>query len=241
MVQVNPITSSGSLYLDELTITTATYPVINQDEIPKDTAPVYEANKNVKPSKDDDYKKFILFGKKNTANTLLENLLLMNLSEKTKIEDDLNDNQIEIKLLKDYNTYRAYDSNDYRFIELNTSKNSIRTSAQGQWQWFLKQLNSYNGDNLFIFMENSPNKFSDSLEGDLFKTVLSEHKDKIKNIWVFFSDIEDSVDMENGIKYIGSAGLNINNLTPDNANTVKYIEVTIINGEPTYQIKNVIN
>jgi hypothetical protein len=182
-----------------------------------------------------------LFGKKNTANTLLENLLLMNLSEKTKIEDDLNDNQIEIKLLKDYNTYRAYDSNDYRFIELNTSKNSIRTSAQGQWQWFLKQLNSYNGDNLFIFMENSPNKFSDSLEGDLFKTVLSEHKDKIKNIWVFFSDIEDSVDMENGIKYIGSAGLNINNLTPDNANTVKYIEVTIINGEPTYQIKNVIN
>lgn len=51
----------------------------------------------------------------------------------------------------------------------------------------LKQLDSFNGDNLFIFMENAPNKFSDSLEGNLFKTVLSEHKDKIKNIWVFLT------------------------------------------------------
>ena len=245
VVQVNPITSLGSLYLDELTITTATYPVINEDEIPKDTAPVYAANKNVKPSEDEDYKKFILFGKKDTANTLLENLLLMSLYEKAKIQydssDDSNKNEIEIKFLKNYNTHKSYDFNGCRFIELNTSKNSIRTSAQGQWQWFLKQLDSYNGDNLFIFMENSPNKFSDSLEGNLFKTILSEHKDKIKNIWVFSGDVEDNVVMENGVKYISSAGLNINNLMPDNANTVKYIEVTIVNGEPTYQIKNVIN
>ena len=90
-------------------------------------------------------------------------------------------------------------------------------------------------------MENAPNKFSDSLEGNLFKTVLSEHKDKIKNIWVFFNGTEDNVFMEDGVKYISSAGLNINNLTPDNADTVKYIEVTVVNGEPTYQIKNVIN
>jgi exopolysaccharide biosynthesis protein len=245
VVQVNPITSLGSLYLDELTITTATYPVINEDEIPKDTAPVYATNKNVKPSEDEDYKKFILFGKKDTANTLLENLLLMSLYEKAKIQydssDDSNKNEIEIKFLKNYNTHKSYDFNGCRFIELNTSKNSIRTSAQGQWQWFLKQLDSYNGDNLFIFMENSPNKFSDSLEGNLFKTILSEHKDKIKNIWVFSGDVEDNVVMENGVKYISSAGLNINNLMPDNANTVKYIEVTIVNGEPTYQIKNVIN
>lgn len=245
VVQVNPITSLGSLYLDELTITTATYPVINEDEIPKDTAPVYAANKNVKPSEDEDYKKFILFGKKDTANTLLENLLLMSLYEKAKIQydssDNSNKNEIEIKFLKNYNTHKSYDFNGCRFIELNTSKNSIRTSAQGQWQWFLKQLDSYNGDNLFIFMENSPNKFSDSLEGNLFKTILSEHKDKIKNIWVFSGDVEDNVVMENGVKYISSAGLNINNLMPDNANTVKYIEVTIVNGEPTYQIKNVIN
>lgn len=245
VVQVNPITSLGSLYLDELTITTATYPVINEDEIPKDTAPVYAANKNVKPSEDEDYKKFILFGKKDTANTLLENLLLMSLYEKAKIQydssGDSNKNEIEIKFLKNYNTHKSYDFNGCRFIELNTSKNSIRTSAQGQWQWFLKQLDSYNGDNLFIFMENSPNKFSDSLEGNLFKTILSEHKDKIKNIWVFSGDVEDNVVMENGVKYISSAGLNINNLMPDNANTVKYIEVTIVNGEPTYQIKNVIN
>jgi exopolysaccharide biosynthesis protein len=248
VVQVNPITSSGSLYLDELTITTATYPVIDKNQIPEDTLPVYEANKNVKPSKDDDYKKFILFGNKDTANTLLENLLFMNLYEKATqssisedLNEDANENEIEIKFLKDYNTYRAYDSNGCRFIELNTSKNSIRTSAQGQWQWFLKQLDSFNGDNLFIFMENAPNKFSDSLEGNLFKTVLSEHKDKIKNIWVFFNGTEDNVFMEDGVKYISSAGLNINNLTPDNADTVKYIEVTVVNGEPTYQIKNVIN
>lgn len=169
----------------------------------------------------------------------------MSLYEKAKIQydssDDSNKNEIEIKFLKNYNTHKSYDFNGCRFIELNTSKNSIRTSAQGQWQWFLKQLDSFNGDNLFIFMENAPNKFSDSLEGNLFKTVLSEHKDKIKNIWVFFNGTEDNVFMEDGVKYISSAGLNINNLTPDNADTVKYIEVTVVNGEPTYQIKNVIN
>lgn len=67
----------------------------------------------------------------------------MNLYEKATqssisedLNEDANENEIEIKFLKDYNTYRAYDSNGCRFIELNTSKNSIRTSAQGQWQWF---------------------------------------------------------------------------------------------------------
>ena len=94
VVQVNPITSSGSLYLDELTITTATYPVIDKNQIPEDTLPVYEANKNVKPSKDDDYKKFILFGNKDTANTLLENLYFDNRSFNPDLLPSLQDTNV---------------------------------------------------------------------------------------------------------------------------------------------------
>ena len=237
VVQVNPVTSSGSLYLNDLTMTTATYPAINKDDIPKDTTPLYKANKNVEISKGDGYQKLLLFGKRGTANNLLENLLLTNLSEKAKFEE----HSIEVKYLNNFNNYKSYDSTGCRFIELNTSKNSIRTSASGQWQWLLKQLDSFNGDNVFIFMENSPDKFTDNLEKELFKTVLSEYKDSIKNIWVFYNHTEDNVFMEDGIKYIGSAGLGINNLNPHNANTVKYIEVTLYDGEPTYQIKRVID
>ena len=74
VVQVNPITSLGSLYLDELTITTATYPVINEDEIPKDTAPVYAANKNVKPSEDEDYKNLYCLAKRHCQHSFRKSL-----------------------------------------------------------------------------------------------------------------------------------------------------------------------
>lgn len=241
VVQVNPVTSSGKLYLNELTMTTATYPVVDENKIPKDTTPMYQANKKAEIPKNESYQKFVLFGKKDTARTLLDNLLLMSLSEKIKTEGGLDSNQTEVKFLHNYDSYKAYDSDGCRFIELNTSKNSIRTSASNQWQWFLKQLDSFNGDNIFIFMENSPNKFDDNLERELFKTVLAGHKDKFKNIWIFFNDNKDNVVMDNGIKYIGSAGLNIGNLTPHNANTVKYIEVTVIGSEATYQIEKVID
>ncbi|MDQ2085135.1 phosphodiester glycosidase family protein [Herbivorax sp. ANBcel31] len=240
VVQVNPVTSTGSLYLDDLTLTTATYPVIDEDEIPKDTTPVHEADRSVKLSEEDDFKKFIVFGEKNKADNLLENLLLMNLQEKTEIENNLENNSIETKFLTDYSTYRSYDSNGCRFIELNTSNNSIRTSASGQWQWLLRQLDSFTGENLFIFMENSLDNFNDHLEAELLKDILAEHKNNGKNIWVFFNDSKDSVNMENGIKYIGSAGLNADNLTPDNAHTVKYVEVTIKGNEVTYQVRSLI-
>ncbi|TYQ14980.1 UNVERIFIED_CONTAM: uncharacterized protein DUF2233 [Acetivibrio alkalicellulosi] len=236
LVQVNPVTVSGSLYLDDLSITTASYPIIDANKIPKDTVPAYEANRQVELTEDDLAKRFLVFGSRNKANNLLERLLLNNLSHRTTSDT----HSIDTKFISKYNSYKSYDENGCRFIQLDTSKNSIRTSSTGQWQWFLKQLNSFSGNNVFIFMENSIDSFSDKLELELFKTVLSEHVDNGKNIWVFSNGKDNSVVMENGIKYIASAGLNVSKLTPDNADTVVYFEITIKDNDVTYQVKPLI-
>jgi len=88
-----------------------------------------------------------------------------------------------IQDISNINTNTHVDIGGTRLITLNTTDKSIRTSASGQWQWFFDKLNSHTGDNIFIFMKNSPDTFVDPLEAKLFKDILIEHKEKPERIF----------------------------------------------------------
>ncbi len=233
LVQVNPVPSSGSIYIDDISISKATFPQINESTIPKDV--VLSDKDNREAVLNNDSIKISVFSGKNSPENMLEKLLNTKFYNKAKA-----DNYVKsIQDISDLKTNTHLDIGSSRLIVLNTTDKSIRTSSSGQWQWFLDKLNSHTGDNIFIFMKNPPDTFTDSLEAKLFKDILIEHKEKTgKNIWVFYSESHETCYADNGIKYFGTAGLNVNGLNPDNAQNVKYIEITVNGKEVSYQYKS---
>jgi hypothetical protein len=105
----------------------------------------------------------------------------------------------------------------------------------------MDQLESFKGDNVFIFLSGSPDSFTDKLEAKLFKDTLTQYRQKTsRNVWVFYKGSENTSYMERGIKYISSAGLDIEGLTPDAVDNAKYILVTVDGDKVTFEIKPII-
>jgi hypothetical protein len=155
--------------------------------------------------------------------------------EGVNVDDTIKDPQI----ISNIKSYDCFDAGKSRFIILDTSDKSLRTSSTGQWQWFSEKLESFSGDNLFIFMKNPPSTFSDSLEANLFKKLLVEKKEKTgKNIWVFYNGSTNTYTAENGVRYFSLAQVNTTGLTPENALDAKYIEVTTTGADVSYQYKS---
>ncbi|MFZ5989094.1 MAG: phosphodiester glycosidase family protein [Bacillota bacterium] len=237
IAQVNPVADFGSIYFDDLDVKTATYPTIEAGKIPQDTIPSDEANKQVDFKDESNSHKFTVFSGKTQPENLLEKLLVSELSEKTAADTNL----VNTQIITGEAVYKSYDIENSRIIQLNTTKAGIRESAAGQWQWFLDKLTSFEGDNIFIFMKDSPGSFSDKMEADLFKKVIVDWRKKTgKNIWVFYKGSVDKSYMADGIKYISTAGLNAKALNPVNALEVKYIEITVMGNSVTYQVKSVV-
>ncbi|GAE89699.1 phosphodiester glycosidase family protein [Acetivibrio straminisolvens] len=232
VVQVNPVPSSGSIYIDEISLNKATFPEINQNTIPKDV--VLSDKDNREAVLNENSIKLSVFRKSNPEN-MLQKLLNTRFYNKVTADNHMKN----IQDISDIKANSHQDIGNNRLILLNTTEKSIRASSAGQWQWFLDKLNSHTGDNIFIFMKNSPDTFSDPLEAKLLKDILVEHKEKTgKNIWVFYNESYETCYSDNGIKYFGTAGLNIGGLTPDNAQNVKYIEITVNGKEVSYQYKS---
>ncbi|WP_265445829.1 phosphodiester glycosidase family protein [Acetivibrio straminisolvens] len=233
VVQVNPVPSSGSIYIDEISLNKATFPEINQNTIPKDV--VLSDKDNREAVLNENSIKLSVFSGKSNPENMLQKLLNTRFYNKVTADNHMKN----IQDISDIKANSHQDIGNNRLILLNTTEKSIRASSAGQWQWFLDKLNSHTGDNIFIFMKNSPDTFSDPLEAKLLKDILVEHKEKTgKNIWVFYNESYETCYSDNGIKYFGTAGLNIGGLTPDNAQNVKYIEITVNGKEVSYQYKS---
>ena len=250
LAQVNRVPEAGSVFFDELSFKISTFPVVELDKLSKDTIPVDPDNKKVDFSKGKNSFKYSVFSGKSTSENLLENLLLIRLSDKVNTRTDgcafldggnIKPNLFGTKSISVDKGYKLMDIENSRFIQLDTTNKGLRTSSTGQWQWFLENLKSDNSDNIFILMKNSPESFSDKLEGALFKRVINEYKEESgKNIWVIHKGSSDKSYMENGIKYLSTSGLDITGLNPDNAESVKYIEITVNGSAATYEFKPII-
>jgi len=251
IAKVNPLADSGSIYFDDLTVSSPVSSVVDSISIPQDTIPIDEAYKSIQYQPSGDSFRFAVFGQSRELKNPLEKILTLKLAEKT-------DKYLEAAALVGTSTsetaglikkpvistgsgYKSMDIKTSRFIQLDMSKQGLRQTDKSQWKWFLQQLDSFKGENLFIFLSGSPDNFSDSLESDLFKNILTKYRQETnRNIWVFFKGNKNESYMYRGVKYISSAGLDAEGISPDNTDAAKYILVTVKGGIITYEIKPII-
>jgi hypothetical protein len=149
--------------------------------------------------------------------------------------------QIKKSLISTNTEFKSFDVKNSRFIQLDMSKKSLQTVNSNQWIWFTNQLNSHIGNNVFVFMANSIDTFTDARESKLFYDILSEYKRRTgKNMWVFYNGNVNQSIMDQGIKFISTCGYEANKLTQKNIHGTKFIEVTVMGKNVTYQIKPII-
>ena len=140
-----------------------------------------------------------------------------------------------------FDTYDDIVNNEsVRFIQLSSVGNGIRSAAAYQWKNFLNSLKTFNGTDLFVFLQQSPSTFTDQLEGKLFKTVLEEASaEHGYNVWVFYAGSTDSVWLENGVRYFCCAGMSAAAANKETGANAKYLLVTYMDNRVTYEYKSV--
>jgi len=262
IAQVNPDLDAGCLYFDDLTLTYNGYPSLDDLKVPENTKFVDEANKAVSFTKaTEDSFRFGVMGQSKAPETDIEKRLVKVFADKvTKYlevgavvgsgshesitglvskKPVVATHTVDLKSTKavDYQ-YSVTDFKNSRFIKLDTRKKSLRLSDAEQWDKFLYDLQSFNGKNVFIFMENSPETFTDKLEMELFKKILQDYRyDTLRNVCVFYSGSENKCTLENGVRYFETAGYNVSGLKSKDTSKAQYVLVTVKGSSVTYVYK----
>lgn len=262
MVQVNPVADAGILYLDDLTLTNSGYPAIDESKIPKNTEFMDEANKEVRIEKvTADNFRFAVLGQSRVPKNATEKSLVTKFADKVtkylelgaivgggshesvtslvKKKPVIATHGVDLKSTKEVDyKYSITDFKNSRFFKLDTRNKSLRLSDTAQWQQFLSDLNSFEGKNVFIFMENSPSTFSDKLELALFKDTISDYRlDTLRNVWVFFNGDKNASYVEKGVKYISTVGYEVSGLKDGKTDDAQYVLVTVKGSAVTYVYK----
>ncbi|MCR4436895.1 MAG: phosphodiester glycosidase family protein [Clostridiales bacterium] len=251
LAQPSPVADSGSIYLDDLSAVTSTYPAVDMGSIPKATQVVDSDYKSIVYKPSEDSFRFSVFGQARDPQNPVEEMLTKKLAEKInayiEVGAFVGSNRHEVTglvkkpVVSANQGYKSFDIKNSRFIQLDVDSKGIRSVDPAQWNWFRDQLNTAAGDHVFIFMENSHKAFGDSLESNLFQDVLTEFKQKTgKNVWVFYKGDTNASYMEKGIKYISTAGYDVQGLTGSNTDIVKYVLVTVKGDTVTYEFKPII-
>lgn len=254
LAQVAPVPDSGSIYLDDLTVSVpSSGPKAASVKLPAGSLPAdrdYKVIPDYQPSKNSF--RFSVFGEVREPSTAVEKNISAALVDKINkyIEaaafagNSLHNSAklVQKPTISNNTGYKSFDILTSRFIQLDTGKKSLRLSDPVQWNWLQERLNSFSGENIFIFPGVSPSQFTDPLEADLFKETLEQYKKQTgKNIWVFLKESTNTSYMENGIKYISSAGFDIEGLSDTNVSAAKYVLVTVTDGKATFEIKPVVS
>lgn len=251
VAQVNPVADSGDIYFDDLTQIASSYPSTESAAMPQDTAYADPANKSTVYHKNSNSFRLAVFGQSREPENLLEKLLTVRFSENINANYDAAafvgtgkhgiTNSIKKPFVSTSAGYKSVDIKNSRLIQLDTSKKGLRPSDTSQWKWFFDQLNSFDGDNIFIFLEQSAKSFSDSRESKLFFETVTKTKESTgKNIWVIYKNGANSSFMENGIKYLTTTGFEVEGLDPSKTDLARYLLITVNGKDITFEFKPIV-
>ncbi len=241
---------SGTIYFDNLTMIYSGYPEVPASKSAVNTVPKDETYKDRTVAGNDSLS-FSVYGqsaaytadKNKTQLSLLKSLSAkINSSQQASVVVGAYDNLsplVKVPLLSTTASYKALDKNGSRLIQLNTVKGGLRATDYNEWFWFKKQLSSFTGNNLFVFLAQSPGNFSDSQEGTVFKNMLADYKKQnpAKNVWVFYKGSTNTSYMDKGVKYITTAGFDASGFNDKNKGFAKYVSVKVKGSTVTYQFK----
>lgn len=247
VVNPSPIKEEGHIYIDDLQLIMKLEDKIDFKNLPKDTKIVDSLNQAVTYAKGENNYRFSVFGESREPSTDVEKYLSGFLADKINKYIEIGafvgksahniTKQIQNPVVATGAAYNSMDMKDSRFINLDMSLKSLKNGTGDQWIWLLDQLESFTGNNVFIFMDESPDAFKDNLEEELFRKILSDYSRKFKNVWVFYKGQENKVVMDRGVRYLSSCGFDVTGLKADNKAAAKYILVTIMGNQVTYEYK----
>ncbi len=242
--------SSGTVYFDNLTMVYTGYPDVDMSKAPITTVLKDEHYKDSTVAGADSMT-FSVFGQSTayTASNKTQIDMLNKLAEQVNSSvnvsalvgsnDGLTRSSIKVPQLSTAASYKSLDVNGSRLIQLNTAKGGLRLTNTNEWSWFINQLNSFNGNNVFVFLKEDPLKFNDTKEGQLLKDTLTDYKKKTgKNVWVFYKGNSNSSYMDKGVKYVITAGFDSYGFSESNKSAAKYAVVNVKGNSVTYQFKS---
>jgi exopolysaccharide biosynthesis protein len=249
LAQINDIPDMGSIYIDDLSISSG---VSSESiSIPVNMVVEDKDRKSVDYIPGENSFRFSVFGISREPSSLLERLLQKSYLDRINkyleataavgnVPEDLK-SKLVIPIIATTKGWQSHDIFDSRFIQLDVSKNGIRATEPMQWHWFLDQLETAPGKNIFIFMHSSLDSFSDKYEADLFQQILTDYiVNRGKRIWVFQKGSNNFSYNESGVKYLFTAGLDQEGIAPDNTDNAEFILVTVQEDEVYYEIKPII-
>ncbi|EHQ87377.1 phosphodiester glycosidase family protein [Desulfosporosinus youngiae] len=244
----DPVEGSGKIYFDDLTARVVNHPVIDPSKIPQDSIPQDEANRAIKFVSGPDNFKFAVFSSSQESDTTLEDQWL------NKMTSYINENldmavytgqaisavrDIEKPALITEAEYKTYNYKNCSFIQLDTSQGGLRRSDPEQWLWLFEELDNLAGSNVFILMSDPPARFINAKEGELFKDILAEYRQKTgKNVWVLFQGGGNQSELDRGVRYSSYAGFSIPDFSQEKPTAANYLEVTVMGKNITYEFKD---
>lgn len=247
IAQIHRVQDIGSIYFDNLTATT--YGYVDEANIPSNTMPQDMHLESVDYDDSPESFRVAVFNQSSDCKNPLESIYSRLLAKRINKSVDAAattggktayiDSLITKPLLATTGGFKSIDVKNTRMIQLDSNDNSLRTAINGQWQWFINQLNSFPGKNILIFLDKAPGDFDDKAEGKLFKDILSGYANKNdKNVWVLISGSKNTAFMDEGVKYLTIGGLDVNGITPENP--ADFALVTIQGNKITYDVKPVV-
>lgn len=252
VVQIDPeVKSAGAIYIDDLTLFTRKAGEDSSNPIPDNIVVPDSANKAVSVQSSSNSFKFIVTGNIQEEKSILDKLYLNKLKEKINYTellavagtiDPAFKKTAKKPIISTQDGLSISTHKNSTFIVLNDSKSSIRLTNPAQWNWLESKLQSINSNNIFIMLPIAVSKdtFSDPYEAELFYKILSKYKKASnKNIWVISGGKVYNVDIEKGIRSLSCSGMNKSSDITTELDNTKYLVVSVIGNEVTYQIKNV--
>jgi hypothetical protein len=252
LAQVNRVQDIGGIYLDNLTATVFDGYSDEPLGMPPDTEPEDPDVESVTYTPASDSFRFSVFSQTESPGNPLETVLTTRMAEKINNYIDfsmlIGNGCDEIKpkvekpqLCSSDAGFKTIGILDAKFFKLDTRDGSLRTSSEGQWKWFINQLDTFTGKQVFVILDTAPDKFTDQKEGELFKKTLADHiRQNGTCIWVFCPGEKNLSYMEDGVKYMEVSGFAHQDVTIETLEQATYALITVRGDKVTYEFKPIL-
>ena len=182
VVNPKPLNEEGHIYLDDLQFNVKTSSKVDFTKLPPDTEPVdYRSQPKTFVQGETNYR-FSVFGQAREPANDVEKHLTAFLADKINKYIEVGafvgggSHQVLAQLQKPSVStgvgYSVTDLQNSRFISLDIKAKSLRNGTTGQWSWLLQQLDGFTGENVFLFLENDPQVFTDRKEASYSEIFL---------------------------------------------------------------------
>jgi len=196
---------------------------------------------------------FTVFGNTRTPVKFFDLFIMNGVKKAVQSENDMNffvGNSVDASLLEDLGDslilsdgYASFKKNGSTFVTLkNAYGTTLFSSDKTQWEKLRAEVEKLSGGNFFVFLNDHNLSYSDT-EIVFFKQLMKEAAKKADNVYVFAGGFVNETVIEDGVRYITTAGVfpSIGAKPPaTNISYVKYYLVTVNGNSVTYETKGIV-